>query len=214
MFKNRTEAATLLAAKLEKYKNKDGIVLAVPRGGVPIGYIVAKALNFPLEIVLAKKIGHPDNPEFAIGSVSLNGVLTDDAEKNGPHNYYIQKEAQRLTKILHEKFNLYMGNKKTADLKNKTVIIVDDGIATGNTILATIDSVKKSGPKEIIVAVPVAPASTLQKISMHVNELVCLLVPEDFQSVGRFYHDFSEVNDYDVIRFLRDLETSGEGRNV
>ncbi len=209
MFKNRTEAAILLAAKLAKYKDKDGIVLAIPRGGVPIGCIIAEAINFAFEIVLAKKIGHPKNQEFAIGSVSLNGIFIDKNCKD-VSLHYIQHEAARLSEALKEKYTSFMGNKKPSDLTNKTVIIVDDGIATGHTISATIDSVKKSGANEIIVAVPVAPYKTSARISKLVNEFVCLLVPEKFQSVGRFYTDFSEVTDEEVIRLIQNSKTKKE----
>ncbi len=203
MFKNRYEAAKLLAQKLEKYKNKDGIVLAVPRGGVPIGYVVAKELGLPLEIILSKKIGHPYNPEYAIGSVSLHGVIINDNLIDVSMDY-IHKEADRILKVLKEKFKLYMGDRKPTDVKNKTVIIVDDGIATGSTILATIDAIKKSNPKEIIIAIPVAPPTAVNKLSKSVDELICLLIPENFMGVGQFYYNFTQVSDEEVIELLND----------
>ncbi|MDP2387110.1 MAG: phosphoribosyltransferase family protein [Bacteroidota bacterium] len=204
MFKDRYQAATLLTKELEKYKNTNGIVLAVPRGGVPVGYVVAKDLNLPLDLILSKKIGHPRNPEYAIGSVSLSGIYVDENVTDVSMEY-IQKEADRLLKVLHEKSKLYTGNRAPTDFTNKTVIIVDDGIATGNTILATIDSLRKSKPKEIIVAVPVAPSSTVRKLSQYVDELICLYVPENFQSVGQFYDDFSQVDDTEVIRLMQEV---------
>lgn len=209
MFKNRTEAAILLAAKLEKYKNKDGIVLAIPRGGVPIGCLIAEALNFPLEVAFSKKIGHPKNSEFAIGSVSLNGIFIDENIKDVSIEY-IQKETERLTNVLKDKYAVFMGNRKPLDLKNKTVIIVDDGIATGNTLLVTIDAIKKYSPLEIIIAVPVAPYNSAIKLSKLVNEFVCLLVAENFQSVGRFYVDFSEVSDEEVVKLLQNYNITKE----
>lgn len=204
MFKDRYQAATLLTKELEKYKNTNGIILAVPRGGVPVGYVVAKDLNLPLDLILSKKIGHPRNPEYAIGSVSLSGIYVDENVTDVSMEY-IQKEADRLLKVLHEKSKLYTGNRAPTDFTNKTVIIVDDGIATGNTILATIDSLRKSKPKEIIVAVPVAPSSTVRKLSQYVDELICLYVPENFQSVGQFYDDFSQVDDTEVIRLMQEV---------
>ncbi|MGZ4034179.1 MAG: phosphoribosyltransferase [Bacteroidia bacterium] len=203
MFKDRYEAAMLLAKKLEKYKNKEGIILAVPRGGVPIGYVIAKELGFPLEIVLSKKIGHPRNPEYAIGSVTLHGAVVSDNVMDVSIDY-IQKEADRILLNLKEKFKLYMGNRRPADLKNKTVIIVDDGIATGNTILATIDSIKKSNPDKIVVAVPVAPPATVRKLANVVDEVICLLTPTNFMGVGEFYSNFSEVSDEEAIQFLEE----------
>lgn len=205
MFKDRYEAAMQLAKKLEKFKNKDGIVLAVPRGGVPIGYVVAKELGLPLEVILSKKIGHPYNPEFAVGSVSLYGTVINDSIIDFSMEY-IHKEVERLLKVLNEKNKLYMGNRKPTDLKDKTVIIVDDGIATGNTILATLEGLRKCKPKEIIIAVPVAPPSTVSKLSKYVDEFICLLTPDNFSAVGQFYDTFLQVSDDEVIKLLHDSE--------
>lgn len=201
MFKDRNEAAILLAKKLDKYKHKDGVVLAVPRGGLPVGFIIAKELGFPLEVVLSKKIGHPRNPEFAIGSVSLHGAIINDGVLDVSTDY-IQNEANRIQKSLKEKFKLYMGKRKQINLKDKTVIIVDDGIATGSTILATIDVIRKSDPREIIVAVPVAPPSAVDKFTNAVDEFICLLIPDDFMGVGQFYENFSQVSDEEAIQIL------------
>lgn len=203
MFKDRYEAAMLLAKKLEKYKNKNGIILAVPRGGVPIGYYIAKELDLPLEIILSKKIGHPHNPEYAIGSVSLHGKIINENLTDVSMDY-INKEADRILVGLKEKFKLYMGNRKATDLKDKTVIVVDDGIATGNTILATLEMLKTSNPKEIIIAIPVSPPDTARKLSKLVDEFICLDTPEDFMGVGQFYRNFSQVSDEEVIKFLDD----------
>ena len=201
MFKDRQEAAKLLAEKLGKYKNDDGIVLAIPRGGIPIGFVIANEFNFPLEIILSKKIGHPNNPEFAIGSVSLEGALIDDNVKNIP-KMYIQIETEKIQKQLKEKFKMFMGDRKLADLRNKTVIIIDDGIATGNTLLSSIKAIKKRNPNKIIVAVPVAPPTTADKFKKEVDEFICLLTPQNFLGVGQFYYDFSQVSDEEVIRLL------------
>ena len=203
MFKDRYDAAFQLAKKLEKYKNKDGIVLAVPRGGVPLGYVIAKKLGLPLEIILSKKIGHPNNPEYAIGAVSLHGVVVND-EVMDVSKDYIQKESDRILHVLKEKYNLFMGNRKQTELKEKTVILVDDGIATGSTLMATIEVIKKSKPKEIVIAIPVAPPHTAQKISQLVDDFICLITPIEFAGVGQFYKDFSQVSDEEVIHFLQD----------
>lgn len=203
MFKDRYSAAALLAKKLIKYKNSDGIVLAVPRGGVPIGYVVAKELNLPLELILSKKIGHPYNTEYAIGSVSLEGVVLDEGN-NDVSLEYINSEIVRLRKMLKERLKLYSGNMKPTALKDKIVIIVDDGIATGYTIRATIEVLKNSDPRKIIIAIPVAPPATASALSELVDEFICLITPDDFGAIGRFYEDFSEVKDEEVIRLLRD----------
>lgn len=201
MFRNRIDAATQLAAKLSRYKNTNGIVLAIPRGGVTIGKEIAQELNFPLEIILSKKIGHPRNPEYAIGAVSELGMTVNENITDVPMDY-IEEEAARLQVQLQEKYKLFMGDKKPAALKNKIVILVDDGIATGNTILATISMIKKSSPKKLIVAVPVAPPDTARKISKEVDEFICLLTPSDFYAVGQFYEEFSQVSDEEVIKML------------
>jgi len=205
MFKDRTDAAIQLAKKLEMYKNKNAIVLAIPRGGVPVGYTIAQELKLPMEIVLSKKIGHPRNPEFAIGSVSMHGSIINDTAWDVPHEY-IHNETERILKGLEEKFKLFMGNQKPADLKNKIVIIVDDGIATGSTVMATVEAIKKSDPQKIIIAVPVAPPSTATKLAKMVDEFVCLTTPILFQGVGQFYRNFSQVSDEEVIQLLHDIK--------
>lgn len=203
MFKDRYEAASLLVKKLEKYKNQDAIILAVPRGGVPIGYILAKELNLPLEIILSKKIGHPYNSEYAIGSVSLHGAVINENVKDVSIDY-INTEANKILKNLKERFSLFMGGRKPTDLLDKTVIVVDDGIATGNTIKVLITEIGKSNPKKIIIAVPVAPPLTVNMLSKYVDEMICLNNPEDFRGVGQFYSNFSQVEDEEVIRLLKD----------
>lgn len=207
VFKNRYDAAMKLAAKLEKYRGKDGIVLAVPRGGVPIGYIVAKELGLPMEIILSKKIGHPYNPEFAIGSVTLHGAVIDDNVMDVSMDY-IHRESDRILHILKEKFKLYTGGQKPAALENKTVILVDDGVATGNTIKASIHAIRKNNPKEIIVAIPVAPPETARKLRELSDELICLHTPQDFYGVGQFYDDFSQVSDEEVIQHLKEINSN------
>lgn len=209
MFKDRYEAAKLLAKKLSKYRNDEGVVLAIPRGGVPIGFVIAKELNFPLEMILSKKIGHPNNPEFGIGSVSLDGAVIDDNVKDVP-KVYIQIETEKIHKQLKEKFKLFMGDHKPTDLRNKTVIIVDDGIATGNTLLASIKAIKKRIPNKIIVAAPVAPASIVDKFKEEVDEFICLLTPKDFLGVGQFYSDFSQMSDEEVIQLLQNANSKKE----
>jgi len=202
IFKDRNDAAKRLADKLKKYKNEDGVILAIPRGGVPIGYYIAEDLDLPLEIVLSKKIGHPNNSEFAIGSVSLQGVVIDESVTGIPKDY-IERESNRILEVLEEKFKLFMGDCKLIDLKNRTVIIVDDGVATGNTIMATINAVKKSYPKKIIVAVPVSPIESARKLSVMVDEFICLQIPKVFFGVGQFYDDFSQVSDEEVMEYLK-----------
>jgi len=209
MFKDRYDAAMELALKLGKYKGTDGIVLAIPRGGVPIGYVIAKDLGFPLEIVLSKKIGHPSNPEYAIGSVSLDGMVINDGVSDVSEEY-IYRTAGKILQDLKTKFKYYMGDQEPTNLKDKTVIIADDGIATGSTIIATIHSVRKMNPKKIIVVAPVASPPSIRKIESIADEVVVLQVPQNFMGVGQFYSDFSQVEDDEVILLLKEANANSK----
>ncbi len=203
IFKDRRDAAFKLIPHLEKYKNDKGVVLVIPRGGVPLGFYVAKHFNFPVDLLMAKKIGHPNNKEFAIGSVSLEGRVLD------PHFMvdmdYIESETARIRKTLTERYREFMGHQKPVELKGKTVIIIDDGVATGNTMLASIELIKHKEPAKVIVAVPVAAPTAAAKLKASVNDFICLQVPDDFAAVGQFYADFSEVSDEEVISLLNEL---------
>lgn len=190
----------MLAEALEKYKGESGVVLGIPRGGVPIAAYIARKLRMPLDLILTKKIGHPANPEFAIGSVSIDTMHLNE-EINVPHDY-IEAEVGRIRESLRKKQQLFMGNRKPADLKDKVVIIVDDGIATGNTLIATINLVKMKQPRKVVVAVPVAPPSAVRHIGAIVDEMICLLAPPDFFAVGQFYDEFTQVSDEEVIELL------------
>ena len=202
MFNDRIDAGKQLAKALQHYKNEDGVILAVPRGGVEIGSILATALSFPLEIVLSKKIGHPNQPEYAIGAVSLESrVVADHPEVS---EEYINQETNRLRGLLRERYKKYYGNHQPVSLKGKTAIIVDDGIATGHTLLSSIELIRHQKPQRIIVAIPVAPVESLRHIeeAKGVDEVVCLLTPMDFRSVGQYYRHFDQVEDAEVIRLL------------
>ena len=203
MFKDRNEAGNLLASKLEKYRKTNAIVLAIPRGGVPLGFIISKSLNLPLEIILSKKIGHPYHKEFAIGAVTLKGsILSDAAAEVSP--IYIEQETARIRALLKKRYAEYYGNQKSTKLEDKILIVVDDGIATGNTILSTIKMLADEKPKKIVVAIPVASRSALQKLqeSLSIDEVICLLTPVNFQAVGQFYQNFDQVDDEEVKRLL------------
>lgn len=202
MFKNRYDAALKLIPFLEKYKNERGVVFAIPRGGVPIGYYISKHYNLPLELLLTKKIGHPGNEEFAIGAVSLEDYIID--ERHNIPESYIENEIKRIRESLKERYKKFMGDRKPVDMEDKIVIIVDDGIATGNTLLAAIRMMRQKHPKKIVVAVPVAPREAAEKIKKHVDDFICLHIADDFYGVGQFYLDFSEVSDEEVIQLLKD----------
>ena len=207
MFRDRTDAGQQLAEKLLPYKNKKALVLAIPRGGLPVGAEVARALKAPLDVSLSKKIGHPYNKEFAIGAVSLEGSIIN--ETIGVPDHYLEEETERIRNTLREKAKLYYKNAKPHSLKGRSVIITDDGLATGNTMLATIELVANQNPAEIIVAVPVAPPSAIEKLekSPFLDEIVCLKTPMNFRAVGQFYEEFFAVNDEEAIRILEESKS-------
>ncbi|MEN2284119.1 phosphoribosyltransferase family protein [Algoriphagus sp. SE2] len=202
-FKNRKEAALLLVEKLMDYKDKDAVVLAIPRGGVPIGYIIAKSLNLPLEIVLSKKIGHPFHKEYAIGAVTLKNRILSPAANDIPDDY-IEEETKKIKENLRQRFQKFCGDKEEMNLHGKILLVVDDGVATGNTVLSIIEMLREEKPKKIVIAIPVSPPDAFQNLqnSPFVDEVICLIVPNDFRAVGQFYEDFSEVDDEQVKDFL------------
>lgn len=202
---NRYDAAQKLAAKLKPYATEDSVVLAIPRGAVPMGYYIAKELNLPMDILLTKKIGHPGNPELAVGSVSLEGRVIDP--RFNMDEKYLDEETVKLRKLLLERYRKFRGNRESVQLKDKTAIIVDDGIATGNTMLASVDLVRHHGPKKVIIATPVASAQAVRKLQQAADEVICLYVPDDFMAVGQFYRDFSQVSDEEVMKFLNKLDS-------
>lgn len=206
MFKDRMDAGLQLAKKLSLYKDKENIViLAIPRGGLPLGAIVAKSLNAQLDVALSKKIGHSFNKEFAIGAVSLDNIILDDNTKISIG--YIEKESKRLREKLKKRQNQYFKNRSPLSLKDKIAIIIDDGIATGNTIRVTAQLVYEQKPEKIVVAIPVAPKSTVQKLraTSYIDEVVCLEIPFNFQAVGQFYMNFDQVSDEEAIKILDDF---------
>src|SRR5690606_35400142 len=179
MFRDRTDAALQLAERLMNYKGQDIVVLAIPKGGLPLGAIIAKALHAPLDVALSKKIGHPYNKEYAFGAVSLeNVVITSD---HVVAKSYITDESEHIRKKLQSRFEMYHRNRAPISLKGKTIIIVDDGIATGNTIKVTAQLVQNQHPQKIIVAVPVAPRGAIQNLqdSEYIDEVICLTTPHN-----------------------------------
>lgn len=205
MFANREEAAKLLYKELLQYKDqKDAVIITIPRGGVPIGYTLAKELNLPLEIVLSKKIGHPSNKEYAIGAVTLEDrVLSNIASQVSED--YIEEETKIIRQLLKKRFEQYYGSDKPMSLKDKTVILVDDGVATGNTLISSIQLIEQQKPTEIIVALPIASKTALKRLRdfVLIENTICLDAPDNFRAVGQFYNDFEQVGDKEVIKLLK-----------
>ncbi len=204
MFKDRIDAGIQLAHKLLPYKDKEVVVLAIPRGGIPIGVIVAKTLQAPLDVALSKKIGHPFNREYAIGAVSMDQIVLNDVA--GVHKRYIREETTRIREKLKKRHQQYYKSSKPQDLKDRVVIIIDDGIATGNTIRVTAEMVNAHKPQKVVVAIPVAPPSAIKSLenSSFIDEVICLYIPYDFMAVGQFYELFDQVSDEEAIQLLEE----------
>jgi predicted phosphoribosyltransferase len=203
MFQNRNQAGKLLAEKLKKYQKAFGVVLAIPRGGVPVAFEIARELDWPLELLLTKKLGHPQNKEYAIGAVGIYDRIVVPHEE--VTQSYIESETERVRARLLEMQQIFMQNKQPEPIKDKIVIVVDDGIATGNTMLASVKILRKQEPSAIIVVAPVASWSAVEKLNPEVDKLVLLDVPEEFIGVGRFYKDFTQLTDNEVIKYLQSV---------
>lgn len=204
---NRGEAGRRLVAPLLKYANRpEVIILALPRGGVPVAYEVATALNVRLDLMLVRKLGAPSHPEYAMGAIASGGiqVLNDDALRAHPidrasFEAVVAREAQELSR--REK--AYRGNRPPPQLKGQVVILIDDGLATGSSMMAAIQAVRMQAPERIVVAVPVAPRETVEDLSMQVDEVICPLIPEWIMSIGYWYLDFSQTSDEEVIDLMQ-----------
>lgn len=212
MYEDREEAGKLLAIKLKKYSKIDAVILAIPRGGIPLGFIISKKLNLPLQVVLSKKIGHPSHKEFAIGAVTLKSRILSDAAAN-ISSEYIEEETKNIRRLLTERYKDYYENREPLQLKGKTLIIVDDGIATGNTMLSIIKMLHDEKPNKIVVAIPVASTDAIEKLetSPYVDEVICPLVPNYFQAVGQFYRNFDQVDDREVKQLLNKAFRTSSG---
>jgi putative phosphoribosyl transferase len=206
MFQDREQAGKELAAKLQNYKKtKNLIVLAIPRGGVVIGKQLAKSLNCPLDILVTKKIGAPGNPELAIGAIGPNGTVVLNQKllpQTGANKEYIKNQKAKIKEDLKWQQKRLRGKKPQPDLKRKTVILTDDGIATGATIEAAIKWIKTQKPKKLILAIPVAAPDSVAKLTPLVDELICLDQPYFFAAVGQFYQNFPQTSDEEVVQLL------------
>ena len=205
-FPNRAEAGRLLATKLSKYAGRDDvIVLGLPRGGVPVAYEVARALRVPLDVFIVRKLGVPGFEELAVGALASGGVrvLNEDVMRALPNaDEIVEAVTQRETAEVQRREEKYRDGRAAPEIRGKTVILIDDGLATGATMRAAVKALRQRGAAKIVVAVPVGPPDTCREFEDEADEVVCASAPEFFQAVGQYYEDFSQTSDEEVRNLL------------
>jgi predicted phosphoribosyltransferase len=208
VLESRQAAARFLAERLQSLRGSRPLVLGIPRGGVPMGAILADALAGDLDVVLVRKIGAPWQPEFAIGAVDEHGVvhLNPDATHLEIDAGYVRQEAERQLAEIRRRRDLYTPGRGPADATGRTVVVVDDGVATGATFAAALELIRERRPARLVAAVGVLPASAVERLASRVDQLVYLMAPEDFYAVGQFYADFRPVGDDEVVAALRERQ--------
>lgn len=203
-FKDRNDAGLQLLQKLAWLKGKDVMILAIPRGGIVIGDVIAKSLNVKLDVIVPRKLGAPSNPELAIGAVMHDGstYLNDYVVKAlNVNQQYIKTEIEQQVREIERRLQVFRGS-KTYVLTDKIIVLVDDGIATGATTMVAVTWIKKQKPKMVVLATPVAPGEIVNMLKPMVDELIILMMPLEFGAVGEFYEDFSQVEDEQVLEIL------------
>ena len=212
IFRDREEAGRLLAPKLESYRDDpSGLILALPRGGVAIGYELSVALHLPLDVVIARKLGAPDNPEYALGALSETGALylnPDAVEAFRLSRTELDALIATGQEEISRRQRLYRNGAPLAAVAGRTVILVDDGIATGATFFATIEAISVLSPRRLVAAIPVAPQDSVLPLRSRVDDLILLATPEPFVAVGHHYHSFPQVDDAQVLAYLQAAKQS------
>jgi predicted phosphoribosyltransferase len=206
MFRDREEAARLLAQRLKGRAFRDPLVLAIPRGGVVTGAVLARELDAELDVFLARKLRAPLQPELAVGAIAEYGqvYLSRHAhEIFDVTDAYLADESRHQLEEMAWRKELLRGVRPPAAIRGRSVIVVDDGIATGSTMMSALDAIRSQGPHELIVAVPVAPPDRLTEVRRHCDDVICLLTPTEFLAIGQFYEDFAPVEDAEVVELLR-----------
>ncbi len=204
MFHDRNEASVLLAEQLVHYKGKHPLILAIPRGAVPMAKIIADKLGGEFDVVLVRKLRAPDYPELAIGSIDESGwtYIADHAASTGADSEYIKEEKQRQMATIKQRRAQYTPVRPPIDPAGRIVIVIDDGLATGATMISALHGLRSRKPARLVCAIPVSPPETLRKIQPLADEVVCLDTPNNFRAVGQFYADFPQVEDDEVMKVL------------
>lgn len=210
IFANRGDAGRKLASALSAYKGKNPLILAIPRGAVPMGKVLTDLLEGELDVVLVRKLTSPYSSEFALGSIDESGwsYVGDYAASAGGTPEYMDREKERQMQTLRERRAQYTPLRPPIDPAGRIAIVVDDGLATGSTMIAALHATRAKNPARLICAVPVSPPETLEKIRSYCDEVVCLYAPDDFRAVGQFYQDFNQVSDDEVIDILKTQQAS------
>ena len=213
-FRNREDAARQLAEKLKGRKLHDPLVLAIPRGGVVTGAVLARELGADLDVILSRKLRAPEQPELAVGAVSEDGqvYLNHHARNYRDLDEYLAEERRRQMAEIARRKKLFRAVRSQAPIAGRSLIVTDDGIATGSTMIAALQALKAQRPGEVIVAVPVASPDRLAEVQRWCDDVVCLLAPEEFWAIGQFYEDFSQVEDEEVVSILREFAPSARVR--
>jgi predicted phosphoribosyltransferase len=201
MFRDRKDAARQLAEALARWRGRNPLVLAIPRGAVPMGRALAEALEGELDVVLVRKLGSPWNPEFALGAIDEHGWCYLAEHASGNDSWLAQEREDQLARLRRRRA-LYSAGRAPIDARGRIAIVIDDGLATGATMIAALHSVRERQPARLVCAVPVAPPETLALVRPHADEVVCLAAPQDFHAVGQFYADFRQVDDAEVVACL------------
>ena len=219
LFDDRRDAGRRLAAALTRYRDSRPVVLALPRGGVPVGFEVAKALAAPLEVLIVRKIGAPGHPELGLGAI-VDGnepqlVLNEEVVRQvRPPPGYIDEEMRRQLAEIERRRRRYVGDGAPVPVEGRTAIVVDDGIATGGTVRAALRGLALNRPERLVLAVPVAPADSLAELADECDDIVCLETPEPFYAVGPHYRDFTQTEDDEVIRLLAEARACRNRSNA
>lgn len=207
VFRDRQEAGRLLASRLMRYGKEAPVVVAIPRGGVPVAAEIARALDAPLDVMVARKLGAPGEPELGIGALvdgdRPESVLNQDVvEHLQVSREYLAREIKKQLEEIKRREHAFRGGRPKVPLQGRTVIVVDDGIATGGSVRAALRAIRRSSPRRVVLAVPVAPPDTIEQLRSEADEVVCLATPEMFYAIGQFYRDFHQLEDAEVVKLL------------